>query len=191
MNQTTIIVGNKKVSTEQLKKLLDDQAQHLPKWQMIDTSGPDDEMGETLQQLSTANAPISLALHCEDNDRPVGLLIVIDNCLYELRLPTHIAAKVGTAMQDTAAKAEIMQAELKAKIFQFDNWNVLIALHRLAFQMTGNAEAAITMVGKVYKEALGSKDTVDPEVIAMLLERLELTVDQVRKDFVKESESSK
>jgi hypothetical protein len=185
MTQTTIIADNEEVSTQQLKELLDAQAPHFPKWQMIDASGPDHEMSETLKQLSTANVPISLALHCSDEDRPVGLLIVIDNCLYELRLPPHVADRVGTAMHAAATKVQIMQAEAQAEKSKFNNWNSLIALHRLAYQMTGDAEAAIAMVGKVYKDALSSKETIDREVIATLLERLELTVEQVREDFIK------
>jgi hypothetical protein len=190
MNQTTILADNQEVSAEQLKDLLAEQAQHLPKWQMIDASGPDNELSETLKQLSTANVPISLALHCGDEDRPVGLLIVIDNCLYELRLPAHVSDSIGTAMQAAATKAQIMQAEAQAEKSQFDNWNSLIALHRLAHQITGNAETAIAMVGKVYKDALGSRKTIDRDVTAALLERLELTVEQVREDFVKQSEPS-
>jgi hypothetical protein len=187
MNQTTVIADNQEVSADQLKGLLDAQAPHLFKWQMIDASGPGNEMSETLKQLSGANVPISLALHCIDEDRPVGLLIVIDNCLYELRLPPHVADSIGTAMQAAATKVQIMQAEAEAEKSQFNNWDTLIALHRLAYQITGDAETAIAMVGKIYKDALGSKKTIDRDVTAALLERLELTVEQVRENFIKES----
>jgi hypothetical protein len=190
MTQTKIFAGSQEVSAEQLKELLSEQAQHLPKWQMIDASGADGEMSDTLKQLSGANVPISLALHCADEDWPVGLLVVIDNCLYELRLPAHVSDSVGTAMQAAAAKVMIMQAEAEAERFQHRNCNSLIALHRLAHQVTGNAETAITMVGQVYKDALDSKETIDREVTAALLEQLELTVEQARKDFIKESEPS-
>jgi hypothetical protein len=190
MNQTTILADNQEVSASQLKELLDEQAQYLPKWQMIDAAGLDNEMSELLKQLSGANVPISLALHCADDDRPVGLLIVIDNCLYELRLPAHVADSVGTAMQAAATKAAIMQAEAETEKYEFKNWNALIALHRLVYQVTGDAETAITMVGQTYKDALTSKKTIDREVISALLERLDLTVEQVQEDFIKESEPS-
>jgi hypothetical protein len=137
MTQTKILADNQEVSAEQLKELLSKQAQHLPKWQKLDTSGADKEMSDTLKQLSGANVPISLALHCADEDQPIGLLIVIDNCLYELRLPAHVSDGVGTAMQAAAAKVMVMQAETEAERFQHRNWNSLIALHRLAYQVTG------------------------------------------------------
>jgi hypothetical protein len=181
---TTVIAENQEVSADQLKALLEEQSPYLPKWQIIDAAS-DNEMSETLKQLSGANVPISLALHCGDEDRPVGLLIVIDNCLYELRLPSHVADSVGTAMQAAATKVQIVQAEAQAEKSQLNNWNALIALHRLAYQVTGDAETAIAMVGKVYKDALGSKETIDRDVTTALLERLELTVEQVQEDFIK------
>lgn len=186
---TTVIADNQEVFPEQLKKLLKEQAPYLPKWQAIDVSA-DSEMAELAQQLSSNNVPISLALHCNSEDAAIGLLIVINSQLYELRVPSHAADKIGTAVQAAAAKAEIMRAEAVAERNEFNNWNALLALHRIAYQVTGNAESAIAMAGKVYKDALQSKEIIDREVTAALLERLEVTTQQARKDFCKESEPS-
>lgn len=171
MTKTQMIGNEKDLAPDQVKELLGAMANiDLPRWHSVDATNAPPEVISTLEMLAQANVPLSLTINTKDYS--VGIIITIDEKPYQLILPSQGAKKIGEALVKGADRAKVMELEDWASSSSYNYWNSLISCYAMARTIASTAEEAIEMVRKYSEQAIQLKDSMDKDVLAVLLEKL-------------------